>query len=207
MDYTGNSNKNKDQSKKTEVKKEEIVKVVSGDVIEKPKGLGHKFKNIFFGGDFKNAMRTVTGDVILPAIRTLIVESITKGTERIVFGETQPRRQYTNYGSRIQYSNPLRQPDPRMARLPDQRPRPLRADRLDVGDYILATKEDAENAVERIVDIIDKYEFATLGDFKGILGLEGSPIDEKWGWTYFNNVVVRQTRDGYLIELPPVQEL
>src|SRR5689334_18255100 len=184
MDYQSNSNKSKDQEKKTVVKKEEIVKIVTADVIEKPKGLGHKFKTIFFGGDFKQAMRTVAGDVILPAIRSLIVESVSKGAERVIYGDSYTRRREVDYRPRVQYNNPFRQPDPRtMGRVPDQGPRSYRVNRRDVNDIIIQSRDEAEAVVERLIDVIDKYEFVSVGDLNGILGLESSHVDEKWGWT------------------------
>jgi len=58
-----------------------------------------------------------------------------------------------------------------------------------------------------MIEIIDQYDFASVADYYDLLGLETTPIDNKWGWTYLNNVQVRQVRQGYVIDLPPAEEL
>jgi hypothetical protein len=217
LDYQGNTNKDKEKSEKKQKKEDKkLEKVVTGVVIQKPPGIGRKFKDIFFGGDFKLAMRYVASDVLLPAFRNLLVDSVTKGAERVVYGEVSGyRRRPTGYGpiTRVQYNNPLMQQrpvdprDPRQqAYLPDQ-PRLQRANRHHFNDVILISREEAELVVERMIDIIDKYDAASLSDLYVLLGLNSSPIDNKWGWTFLNNVEIRQVRDGFLIELPELEEI
>lgn len=209
-DYQANSNKDKDKEKKEVVKERKVVKVVTGEVVQKPRGIGYKFKEVFFGGDFKNALRFVAGDVLLPAFRNLLVDSITKGTERVVYGESYRSRQYTpDMRSRIQYNNPLARPaDPRtVPRLPDQAPRSYRASRREIDNILLRSREDADLVIERMIDIVDKYEVVSLAELNELLGLPTSHIDQKWGWTSVNNFSIRQVRDGYLLELPPPEEI
>ena len=69
----------------------------------------------------------------------------------------------------------------------------------------MAERDDAELFVERLIDIIEKYEVASLADLYDLLGWASSHVDNKWGWTYLSNVEVRQVRDGYLIDLPPFE--
>lgn len=205
MDYQGNTNKDKET---TDKKADKVIeKVVTVEVIQKPKPLGRKFKETFFGGDFKMSMRYVAGDVLLPALRNLIVDMTTKGMERIVFGESSYRRRPNEYRPTVQYNRtPLR--DPReigRGRLPDQRP--YRSSRYEIKDIIIADRGEAELVVERLIDIIDKYEVASLADLYDLLGLATSHVDNKWGWTHLNNVEIRQIRDGYLIDLPALEEI
>lgn len=209
MDYQGNANKDKEPGSKQE---KVVEKVVTGDAVLVPKGIGWKFRHIFLGGTAKQAARYVTGEVLLPALRNLVFDVVSKGSERFIFGESSYRRPPPQeYGTRIQYNNPLRRPGPAMsqrlqpARLPDQyRSRPARRD---TNDIVLATREEAELVVERLIDILDKYDVASMADLLDLLGLETQPIDNKWGWTYLNNVEVRQIRDGYLIDLPALEEI
>jgi len=205
MDYQGNTNKDKEP--KIE-KKPEIEKVVTGEVVQKPKPLTRKFKETFFGGDLKMSMRYVAGDVMLPALRNLIVDMTTKGMERIVFGESLYRRRPTEYRSRVQYNNPIYRPDPRelsRGRLPDQRP--YRTNRRDMNEIFVEDRGEAELVVERLIDIIDKYEVVSVADLLDLLGQPSVHTDNKWGWTYLKNIEIRQTRDGYLIDLPAPEEI
>lgn len=213
MDYQGNTNKNKEP-----IPEKKIEKVVTGEVINKPKSIGRKFRDIFFGGDLKAATRYVTADVILPALRDTLVDAITNGARRMVYGESMYRRNRPfEYRPRVQYNNPIARSytaysypadrrDPRdvRANLPDQ-PNRWRADRPTNNEIILANRSDAENVVEGLIEIVEKYEVATLADLYDLIGIQTSPIDNKWGWTYMRNVEVRQVRDGYLIDLPQLE--
>lgn len=212
-DYQGNAKKQRDKPQITEKK---VEKVVTGNVVQKPKSLGYKFRDIFFGGDFKLAMSFVTAEVLLPALRNLIVDSVTKGAERFVFGESSYRRRPIDPRPIVRYDNPMmyrRDPrDPRfsmspLANIPEQGPRTYRTSRRETNDIILQSREEAELVVERLLDCIDKYQVASLADLYDLLGLETSHVDNKWGWTYLNNVEIRQVRNGYLIDLPALEEI
>lgn len=206
MDYQGNTDKDK-----VTPPEKQIEKVVTGEVIQKQKSIGRKFKDVFFGGDLKLAMRYVGAEVLLPAFRNLLVDSVTKGAERVVYGDSSYRRRPVDYRPRVQYNNPIYRGIPRDPRerayLPDQPRDPYRVVRRDSKDIIVATRDDADVVVERLIDILDKYETASVADLNQLLGLPTSHIDNKWGWRYLNNVEVRQIREGYLIELPPVEEI
>lgn len=215
MDYQGNPNKDKEKDKKPEKK---IEKVVTGEVITKPKSIGQKFKSIFFGGDLKAATRYVAADVILPALRDTLVDAITNGARRMVYGESMYRRHRPfEYRPTVSYNNPIqtrsyasyaypRDPrDPRdRANLPDQ-PNRYRQERPENNPIIIAKRSDAESVVERLYDVLETYEVVSLADFYDMLGWKASPIDNNWGWTQLRNIEIRQVREGYLIDLPPVE--
>ena len=209
MDYTSNTNKDKEEQPRPE---KNIEKVITGDVVEKPRSVGRKFRNIFFGGNLTVAMKYVAGDILLPAARNMVVD-VGRGTlERWVYGESPRSRRPPEYGSRIQYNRPVyRSPlyhDPREpVHLPDQRPRYRSDGRRDPNDIVLASREEAELVVERLMDIVQQYESASLADLYELLGLPSSPVDNKWGWTYLSNLEIRQIRTGYLIELPSMEAL
>lgn len=207
MDYQSNSKKDREEKVKAEKK---IEKVVVGEVIQKPKGPGRKFKEVFFGGDARHAASFVASDVLLPALRNLIVDMVTKGAERLIYGEASSRRRSpTNYGARYQYQSGSSygwRPDPR-DRPPLGPARSPRSYRHEMNDIVIGTKEEAEFVVERLSDILAQYDVASLADLYELLGLASSHIDNKWGWTYLGSVQIRQIRQGYLLELPPLEEI
>jgi len=197
-------NSHKSQNPK---KEKQIVKVVTTDVITRKKPLGRKFKEIFFGGDFKSTAFYVTTDVILPAIKNMIVDASIGGIERVVYGETrsQRRRSSSEYRPRVSYNNPMaREPRDRSGRLPDQPP--VRG-RHDADQLILANREEAELVVERLGDILDQYEVASVADLYELIGAQSSHIDHKWGWTSIKSVEIKQLREGYLLDLPPAEPI
>lgn len=202
--YAGNTNKDKEQ--KVAPEEEKVVqKVTTGTVVKKKQPLGQRFKAIFFGGDSKSAARYVAADVLLPAIKNLLVDTTTKGVERLVYGDSRPtRRPGFDYRSRVQYNSPLMRSDPRTGRLPDQGPRMTRRE---TSDLVLASREEADLVLERLLDILDKYDVASVADLYELTGLPTSHVDNKWGWTQLHNTEVRQVRDGWLLNLPPAEEI
>lgn len=208
MDYHGNTHK---QREAEAAEREPVEKVVEGEVVVRKKGFMQRFKSVFLGGDIRNAARYLGADVILPAIRNLMVDATTRGVERVVYGESvsQRRRPQPGYGSRISYSSYSSVPSRRdRAYLPDQPPRPLaRQIRAETNDVILASREDAEVVLERLSDIIDKYVTASVADLNKLIGQPSSHVDQKWGWVDLRGTEIRQIRDGYVLELPPAEEI
>jgi hypothetical protein len=207
MDYQGNSDKSKKD--KSELPEKNLDKVVKGEVIVKPKTLGNRFKSIFFGGDIDSAASYVVSDVLLPALRNLVVETVSRGADRLIYGEDSRRRRPSTYSPRIQYNNPINRGGPsRTAYLPDQRPVDKWAGgRKTFEDVIVASKEDAETVVERLTDIVDMYDVVSVADLHELLGLPSSHVDNKWGWTHLAGVDVRQIREGWRIGFPPLEEI
>lgn len=208
MDYQGNSRKEKSNPERPA---KNIEKVITGEVVQKPKNLGRRFKDVFFGGDTKQAAKFVASDVLLPAMRNLIVDMVTKGAERMIYGESNYRRRGpgVNYGAHYQLNpsaqrNPF---DPRTAAPTVSGVPRGRQNRHEINDVVLSSREEADLVVERLSDILEKYDVVSLADLYDLLGLQTSHIDNKWGWTYINNVPVRQIRQGYLLELPPLEEI
>lgn len=208
-DYQGNAHKGKEQKVEKDSEDRKVVeKVVTGVVIEKKPGIGEKFKKVFFGGEFRGAMKYIAADVLLPAIRNLFVDATTKGVERIVYGESRPmRRTGFDYRSRVQYNSPTFRTEIRPGpRLPDQAPI-MRSLHREPNDLVLASRDEAELVLERLGDILDNYDVVSVADLYDLTGLPSSHIDNKWGWTQLNKTEIRQVREGFLLSLPKPEEI
>lgn len=209
-DYTGPNPK---KDKKIEPPPKVVEKVVTVEVIHKKKPIGRQFKEIFFGGDFKSATRYVAADVLLPALRNLVFDTWTKAAERVIYGESVAnRRRASEYRPYVQYNNPISRPYSRptpYTHLPDQPRRyiPTERHKNDGDQLVITNKREAELVVERLMDIIDKYDVASVADLYDLIGDQSTPVDNKWGWTSLNQVEIRQTRDGYLIDLPQAEPI
>lgn len=205
--FPGNSHHPTGESKpsKDEKPPKDIQKVVTVDAVQRKKSLGRRFKDLFFGGEFKGATKYIFGDVLLPALRNMVVDATTKGIERVIYGESGPRRRpEMGRTSRVSYNNPPDRYSRGRAMLPDQ---PPYRRRQEVGDVILVNRDEAELVVERLIDIIDKYDVASVADLHDLVGLPTTYVDNKWGWSSLSNVGVRQIREGYLIDLPSVEPI
>ena len=93
---------------------------------------------------------------------------------------------------------------PYRANLPDQNRRPRRRESLDI---ILTSKREAENILHTMEDIIHKYDVVTVANLYEMLGLRDTPMDNKWGWVTLNGTEIRQVREGFLLDLPPAEEV
>lgn len=212
MDYASNSNKSKEAAPEetTEVTETKVItKVVTTTGVVKRKTIGKKLKGIFFGGDFKAAAKYVFADVLLPAARDMLFDSLNEGAKRVVYGERGPRggrRASQDYRGYVQYNTPVRRS--RSAMLPDQAPRmQQRVGRRESSDVLIASREEANLVLQTMIDCVDKYEQISVADLNELIGVQSANVDHRWGWTNLNQASIRQVRDGYMLELPPMEEL
>jgi hypothetical protein len=208
MDYASNSNKSKGDE--PEVVPKNLTSIITSPSVVRKKGVGRKFKAIFFGGDFKNAARFVVSDVLLPGARDILFDVWTKGGERVMYGETRyARRSRGDYRGQVSYNAPVRRayrPNPGM--VPDQPPRfPNRLNRRESNDVLIVSREEANTVLQTLIECIDKYEMVSMADLNELIEQPSANIDHKWGWLNLNDASIRQVREGYLIELPPMEEL
>ena len=216
-DFPANSNKRKSekpniqngpigQNKEKPAKPEKnIQKVVTGKAIERKKTFGEKVHDVFIGGEIKTAGSYILAEVLLPALRAMIVEATSKGVERMIYGDTSPRRSSSSFGrTRIQYNNPVeRFGAPPRAFLPGQS-MAARPNRQSINDIVLASREDAEAVVEQLAIIVDQYDVASVADLKTLVDITPNWVDQNWGWDSVHYVDIRQTRDGWLVSFPEV---
>jgi len=200
----------KKEKKAAEIEPKVVEKIVTTDVIVKKKSIRRRFKEVFFGGDFKSAVRFVAADVLLPALRNMVADSGKAAIDRAIYGETRSQRRDPNYRSFVQYNNPVSR-NVTYSHLPDQpryypqaQTRPIRPDDTQL---VIVNRAEAESVVERMIDYADKYDVATVADLKGLIGEVPNNVDHKWGWTSLSTAQIRQVREGYLIDLPPAEPI
>lgn len=207
-DYQGNSKKMKDAE---QVPPKHVERVVVSEVIIQKKSIGRKLKDIFIAADFKTVLRYVASEVLLPAARNMIVDGSTKGVERLLYGESAIRRRNYGSGPRVTYNNPIHRSNYRDSpyassrNAPPVSPEPRSLHGRD--NFILSTREEAEIVLERMNDIIDTYEVASVADLNQLVGLPTTHVDNTWGWIYLSDVQIRQIREGYLIDFPPAEPI
>ena len=147
-EFPANSHKSKEKAKPEKVEKN-IEAVIKGEVIQKKKPFGAKFKEVFLGAELKTASRYIASDVLLPAVRNMIVEATSRGIERLIYGDSAPPRRsgYGGGGTRVNYNRAGERFGPQQrAYLPGQS-REIRPRRQDIADIVLMNREDAEIVV------------------------------------------------------------
>lgn len=193
---------NSETSKKGVTDDKNVERVTSGEVIRRKKSFRKQFSETFVAGDAKTAVRYVIFDVLLPAAKDMIVEAGSQGIEKLIFGEsrrrgsTPPQAGPTGYVSYNRYSMGNRAASPQRALS-----RQARA-RHNFDEIVLEQRTEAEEVIDRLFDLVSRYESATVADLFELVGIAATHTDHKWGWTDLQGAGVSRTRGGYLLDLP-----
>lgn len=197
----GNSNKKREAG--TPKERPKIEKMIEGEAIQRKKPLGTRIKETFTGDDSRTVGHYILFDVILPAAKDMISEAVSKGIERLLFGEnargsshSRSRPGYTAY-NRVSTTT---RAEPREI---SQRGRAVH----DFREVILATRGEAEAVIDQLVELIKNYEVANVNDFYDMVGITGSFTDDKWGWYDLRGARAERVREGYLVSLPKPEPL
>lgn len=201
MDYTKPEKKELPSKNKED---KQLKKVVVGEVITKKKPFGTRVRETLFGEELSVVSRYLASEVLLPAFRKLVVDSVSKGAERLIYGDNAPRGGRTEYSPSLSfgrsqtYTNYNKRTNSRPVTTGFRGPR----SNHQVDDVIVGTRRDAFAVLEKMQDIIDAYDVVSVSDFKELTGYTPTSVDNDWGWTYLNDADVREVREGYLIRLP-----
>ena len=195
-EYENNSIKNK-ENKKT------VEKVVKGDVKTKKKSELYKIANSIVAEEAKDVKDYVIYDVLVPVIKDTISDLIKGTIDMLLYGKVSGRsssRHGGNY-SRVSYRDYY--DDRRSGRRDDDR-RNTRALRYSYDDLTFDHREDAEEVLSSMDDIIEQYDVVTVADLFDLAGVSGNGYtDQNYGWTNLSAASVMRTRTNeYIIKLP-----
>jgi len=201
MDFPSNSQAPKPQEPK------KIEKIALGEVTRKQKSLGRRFMETFVSGeDASSVMGYILFDVVVPAAKDLASDAFSQMVDRFLYGDGKPPHRRTGSRSsgssgyvsynRFSSSTPYTRPDE--AREANRRTRGVQ----NFDDLVLATRAEAQEVIERMFDIISRYETVSVADLYELVGETPTPIDHKWGWSDMRGAGVTKTRAGYLLDLP-----
>lgn len=196
--YPGNSHRAKEIVTEEPVVKPQLEKIIDSTAVERKKPLGRRIIDTFRGEDVNSVGGYVLFEVMLPAAKTMISDAVSQGIERLMFGDSSPRRSgvrtsgYTPYN---RYGAGPARPEPR------QISKSARANH-EFNEIVLEDRGAAEKVLDRLTDLVDQYGEANVADLYQLVGMTGSFTDDKWGWTDLRGSGVRRIREGYLLELP-----
>lgn len=196
-------------SKKQTAEPKRVERVTSATAVRRKKGLGKQFKHTFFGGDAKSALQYMILEVVIPSIQDTMIDAFQGGVERLIRGDVRPRRGPTPMSGALGHVNYNRMgPQPTRSPMPNALPRRARA-RHNFGEIVIPSRQEAEEVLERMYDIISKYDEVTVSDLYELTGLVPSHTDHKWGWDSLQGASVGRLRGGggYLLDLPEPEPL
>jgi hypothetical protein len=199
---------NSEASKKGVPNGKNISPVVSSGAVRRRKSLRKQFKETFVAGDARTAIHYVIFDVLLPAAKDMVVEAGSQGIEKLIFGDSRRRRGLTHpqagptgYISYNRYSMENRLTAPQRVLSRQARTR------HNFDEIVLDQRSEAEEVIDRLFDLVSRYESATVADLYELVGLASTHIDNKWGWTDLTGSGVSRVRGGYLLDLPEPEPL
>jgi hypothetical protein len=202
------SNSKRDREKPGPVEKK-IESVVTGEVVQRKKGWGRRFREDLIGEEgIEGAISTYVTDILVMAFKSLIADTVENftgairdGFQRALFGNVrrpgpETRGPYVNY-NRVQYRQPSYGTISQRARA-----------RHDFNEVILQTRGEAEEVLDGLRELVDQYGSADVADFYSLVGITPEFTDiGKWGWYDLRTAMVRHVRGGYLVQLPQPQPL
>lgn len=176
FDLPGNSNKSKSTTQKAVAK-----------------ATGTKDNSLAMAGQY------VWNDILVPAFKRAISDAVSSGLDILLFGATDRNRNrgatgYTNYTkaytgsgySQNQYSySSTTRSSARQPATPQ-----------------FSSREEAEDVLERMEDILETYGEVTVADLYELSGLEAKYTDNQYGWRNLSTARIVMTRKGWIIELP-----
>lgn len=197
-------NSKKAETRAAEPKK--IERVTSVNAVRRRKPLGTRFSHVFFGGDARGALEYTFTHVLIPQAQEMFLDAWTSVMEKRIYGDSRPKRYRgaaptSGPGGYVAYNvKPQRGDDrPPMGKMLSRGSRA----RHDFGDIIINSRQEAEEVIDRLYDLVDKYDNASVADLYELTGLESTHTDFKWGWTDLRGARVGRTRQGgYILELP-----
>lgn len=212
MDEFPSNSKNPQRGKEPE-KKIEAIKDLN--VMRRKQPIGKRFLNTFVISDGRSVFNSVLFDVLIPSARDMIVDAGYEAIQRTFYGEGARggRRRgggapapgsYTNY-TRYSSTGPL---DPRAdPRGPAPDPR-KRGRGYQFDEIICKTRVEAEEIMDRLYDIVAKYEQASVKDLYELTNQPSDFTHDKWGWTDLRSAGIQRLPSGwYLLDLPRPEPL
>ena len=211
MEYPSNSHKATDETAKKVEKpvEKKIERITSGKVVQRKKSIGKRLKEVFVGGEGRSVWSYIFMDVMIPAVKDMVVDAGTQGIERIFYGEESSRRRP---GSRKGYPSTGYIGYNRMSQR-SERP-PFRREISDRGrathnfdEIILETRGEAEEVLDGMYELLSRYGEVSVSDLYTLVGISGNYTDDKWGWTDLRGASASRLRQGYLLNLPTPEYL
>lgn len=187
-----------DKATQNDSETKEIKKVVNGTVTKKKKTLGQKISETFVEEDVTNVGQYILFDVIIPKAKDILSDIITGAVDMLLYGEISPNRRksqsnrqpvnYVNYyggNSRLNTQTRTR-------------------NSISVDSFLFESRQDAEEILSQMNDIVDRYGSVSVADFYQMIGQIGEYTDNKFGWENLSTARIRRVNGGFVIELPRV---
>lgn len=209
MDFPDNSYKAKADPQP--VPEEKTEKVVTGKVTKQKMSLGKQLKKSFFGFDAKSLAEYVIMDVLVPAARDMMFDSLMTGAQKAIYGDRTPSRSFPsarqvfNGGGTGNQAIQYHRMSSGNRREEDRPPGISRRGREahNIQEVVFELREDAELVLEQLYRIFEKYDVVKLSNLYELVDIKPDWTDEEWGWYSLYGSKIVRVSGGYILDLPP----
>jgi hypothetical protein len=193
------------------VEKKPLTKIVSVQPKKVKRGLFSRLITGLVGPDGLPSIGAyVNEEIIKPAVKNIIYDSITSGLSRALnMDYRNPRghhgsvrrdnRPATNYSTKFA-------PSVRDREREEER-RVVRSPKYAVDDYVIPERQDAAHVLVSLKENADMYDVASIADYYDLIGVPTQHTDHNYGWTIDSIVhaTIMPVHGGYVIKFPPVE--
>lgn len=194
-EYKPNSHKSKEEAASSEKKVERVVKT---PVKSKQQSGVQKFVNDFVSQDITNIQEYIVSEVVIPAAKKVvsdtvggIAEIIRNSVNVYLYGEAGARKMRSSSGgSKISYEKCY----------DSAKERPIIGTRrkgFQYEDFTIESRGEAEEVLSTMLELVDRYNVATVANLNEAIGITGEYTDCNYGWTDLRDAHVVRIRDGY----------
>lgn len=213
--HPGNSHKQRDREKTTDIQKSSSVdseeprkirQVAKAKV--KKQGIIRRFTRYIFEDTIEAAKEKALTDVIKPGLQSLIFDTGTELLSLVIFGGSEEafRQSRRAVGSRrnerTSYDKYYRDKERKSAPRASYQNVPY-----DPDDIILDTNAEARDVLTELDYHIREYGQASVADLYDIVGVTSEWTDNRYGWTSLRGASIKPIREGFLLVLPRTQVL
>lgn len=212
-----------EEVKDTEVEKPELEPLVDVQPKKYKKGLMERLVVAVIGPDgLPSIGRRVNHEIIVPAVKDMLYETLTTGLHMAVFkGQDTGRGSSKHTGSRnsvyessrqaapTQYTNRYRSANTQRTTV-TREPEPSDMYRRNGGyvdQYLIKDRGVAQDILNAMLDRLSTYKQVSVADYYQMMEVPSVWTDSDIGWTDLRSARIGVVRGGYVLELPRVEAL
>jgi hypothetical protein len=199
-DYRKNSDKARKETEEKKSSGKKVERVTKGAVKAKKKSGFRKLMDAFVQEEIGTVKTYIWNDVLVPAVKKTFSDTVTNALDMFLWGKGGGGRRPRGNAERISYRSYYDRPSSGSRESERRRS-------YDYDDVILDSREEAEEVLARMDELLTDYKMVSVADFYDLVGITGKTTDNRYGWTDLRNASVVRDRDGYLIKLPRAEAL
>lgn len=190
----------------TKAERPKVKPMLKTKAVKQKKGLmGRMFKSVA-GPDALNKIGDyITRDIIIPAIKNIIADSITSGINMALFGDSKPIRSGQTGGRYTEPKHDYSKVSRAVVR--DTINSSVKTNKY-AEDYLIPDRLDALQVLQALVDYAERYDSVSVADYYDMLDVKAPYTLNNYGWMYAtiaSEARVVPVRGGYVINFPPLE--